>query len=205
MEKAERATGKWKFPRLRIDPPAAVVLLCLLFAERATTGFSLLLAAAVHEAGHIAAARVLRVPLGELRVGLLGARIEARGLLSYGSEWLLAAAGPFASFLLAALTVPLRQIPFFAALCATSFLLGALNLLPVGTFDGGRMLFCPLARLFGTRTAGAVLKGCSFAVLFLLWCGAVYLLLRAGGGVSWLVFSVGLLGGAFSEKQDADF
>ena len=190
-------------PRLRADPLAVAVFLCLFLTDRAATAWALLLAVAVHECGHLLVARALRIPLAGMRVGLFGARIEARsGLLSYGSEWLLAAGGPFAGFLLAAGAAPLRGVPFFAALGAASFLLSALNLLPVGTFDGGRMTFCLLAPLFGDAAAERVLKVCSFGILFLLWSGSVYLLLRHGGGISWLAFSAGLLGGFFSDGSD---
>ena len=67
---------RWKFPRLRIDPVSVAVLCGLFLSERVSTVLALLFAAAVHEAGHLIAARVLKIPLTCLRVGLLGARIE---------------------------------------------------------------------------------------------------------------------------------
>ena len=195
----------WKFPRLRIDPVTIAVLCGLFLSERVPTVFALLLAAAVHEAGHLIAARALKIRVTCLRVGLLGARLETgSGLLSYGAEWKLAAAGPLASFLLAALAALLRGCSAFPEqLCAVSLLLGILNLLPIETFDGGRMAGCALAKRFGATVAAKLLRGCSFAVLFLLWCVSVYLLLRAGSGISWLGFSASLLEGFFHFSTDS--
>ena len=195
----------WKFPRLRIDPVTIAVLCGLFLSERVPTVFALLLAAAVHEAGHLIAARVLKIPLTCLRVGLLGARLETgSGLLSYGAEWKLAAAGPLASFLLAALAALLRGCSVFPEqLCAVSLLLGVLNLLPIETFDGGRIVSCLFALRFGEAFSRRVFRWLSFGFLTLLWCFSVYLLLRAGSGISWLGFSASLLEGFFHFSTDS--
>ncbi len=198
-EGADGMKRKPTFPRLRIDPIAAAVSIGLLITDHTGLCAALLIAAGVHEAGHLIAARMLGVALSELRLGLLGARIGTRGgLLPYRTEWLLAAAGPFASVVLAALVAPLRQGTELAMqICAVSLLLGALNLLPVETFDGGRMAYCALAGWFGAVTAAKVCRFLSFGVLFLLWSVSVYLLLRAGSGISWLGFSMSLFGRFF--------
>ena len=192
-----------RFPRLRVDPIAGTVFLGLLLTDRSGLCFALLFAATVHEIGHLLAARVLGVSVSALRIGLLGARIEVRGdLLSYGSEWLLAAAGPFASFACACVTAPFRNVSDFAMrICAISLLLGALNLLPVDTFDGGRMTRCALAKLFGIGVSAAICRALSFGTLFLLWSASVYLLLRAGSGISWLGFSVSLFDRFFETAE----
>ena len=183
-----------RFSMLQIDPLAVAVLLGLLFTERIGTVCALALAVALHEAGHFAAARLLRVKVARFRFGLLGARIEVGGMLSYGREALLAAAGPAASFLGAgAAAFAMGRCGFLREFCAVSLLLGTLNLLPVRTFDGGRMAFCLLSRLRGEEIAESVLQKSSFCFLTLLWCLSVYFLLRAGSGISWLGFSVSLL------------
>ena len=184
-------TGK---RRWRITPLFGVMLAGLLLFDR--SGFCLMtvLAALLHECGHLLAARLLRIPWKSLRMDFMGARLEVSGrLLSYGEEWLLSAAGPFSSFVFAALGAALWSISELAVLfsCA-SLLLGLLNLLPIRTFDGGRMLECFLSRFCEERAVHGIMRFCSFLFLFLIWSGAIYFLLRAGDGLSLLFFSMSL-------------
>lgn len=194
------------FPRIEIEPVTAAIFLCLLVTDRTGLCAVLLIAAVLHEVGHLLAARVLQISVSALRLGFLGARIEAEsGVLSYGSEWVLAAAGPFASFVCAGVAAPFRNTSDFALrFCAVSLLLGLLNLLPIDTFDGGRMMRCTVAKLFGQGVSDAVCRVLSFGMLFLLWSASVYLLLRAGSGISWLGFSMSLFGRFFETEKDTD-
>ena len=177
-----------------VSPAVLIVFGWMLFADRSGIGVITLLAAALHECGHLFAARLLHIPPRALRLDLLGARIEVDGyLLSYGEEWLLCAAGPIVSLLASALAAPLWSISFAARVfsCA-SLVLGLLNLLPIRTFDGGRMLECMLCRFGNERVAERCMMLCSFLFLFLLWATAVYFLLRAGDGLSLFCFSMSL-------------
>ena len=180
--------------RLRVSPPVAIALGVMILTDR--TGVSLLtvLAALLHECGHLAAARLLRIAPGQMRLDFLGARMEIMGrVLSYGEEWLLCAAGPLASLVAAAGAAMLWGISTHARVfsCA-SLVLGVLNLLPIRTFDGGRMLEVLLSGAFGVRVATRAMTLCSFLFLFLLWATAVYFLLRAGDGLSLFCFSMSL-------------
>lgn len=180
---------------LRIAPPVAIMLALMLLTDRTGICFVTLLAAFLHECGHLLAARLLHIPLGQVRLDFLGARMEVTGrMLSYVEEWLLCAAGPLTSLVCAAAATPLWSISTHAQMfsCA-SLVLGLLNLLPIRTFDGGRMLECMLSHFAGARTVRCVMRLCSFLFLFLLWAAAVYFLLRAGDGLSLLCFSMSLL------------
>ena len=141
------------------------------------------------------AACILNIPLRELRLSSLGARLVLNGrLISYCEEWALCAAGPIFSLIGAAAAFLLRKrFPFMEMFSIASLFLGVLNLLPIRSFDGGRMTDAVLHRLFSARLADGVLDASSFLWLFLLWASAVYLLLRAGEGVSLLCFSMSLL------------
>lgn len=180
---------------LHIAPPVAVILIVMLVFDRTGICFLTLLAAFLHECGHLLAARLLKIPLGELRLDFLGARMEVSGrMMSYGEEWLLSAAGPITSLLLAALGALLWNVSEHAQIfsCA-SLVLGLLNLLPIRTFDGGRMMECALLRFADPCVVRVIMRACSFLFLFLLWAIAVYFLLRAGDGLSLLCFSMSLL------------
>jgi Zn-dependent protease len=185
---------------MKAEPAAVILLIGLLLTDRTLLCLAVILAAAVHECGHLLAARWLRLPIRVMRLDLLGARLElAGGLLSFSEEWLLCAAGPLFSLLLSVALSPLWKFSELAVLisCA-SLLLGILNLLPIRAFDGGRMLDAFLSYRFGAAVSEHALRLTSLLSLFLIWCGAVYLLLRVGDGLSLLSFSMSLFFGSYS-------
>jgi Zn-dependent protease len=112
----------------------------------------LVAAAAVHEAGHLTALALLGAPAREIRLGALGAVMEADvSRLGFGAEALAAAAGPAAGLLFAlALALPCPE------LAGTSLALSALNLLPCGSLDGGRILRAAVSALAGPDAASKV-------------------------------------------------
>lgn len=188
-----------RYPRL--TPLAAVALLGMIVIDRSGVCAITALAALLHEAGHLTAAAFLHVPIAALRPDALGARLEVKGrMLSYGEEWILCAFGPLFSLLGAAAGGLLwASCPRAQIFSCASLLLGLLNLLPIHTFDGGRMLACTLSRIAEPRTAERILRAVSFAFLILLWMSAVYVLLRTGDGLSLFCFSMSLFTTFFRE------
>ncbi len=191
--------------RIKISPIVTVFFIGLLLTDRSLLCLSAFLAASFHELGHLCAAKALRIPIRSLRLDLLGARMDAAGrMLSYGEEWLLCAAGPIFSFVLSACLSVFWEVSRFSQLlsCA-SFVLGLLNLLPIRSFDGGRMLASALSASFGETVSDYVLKLCSFLCLFLLWAVSVYFLLTVGDGLSLFCFSMSLFSHFFAlSEQD---
>lgn len=188
---------------LRISPAVAGMLVVMALSDRSGLCALTLFAALLHECGHLLAAGAMGIPLRQLRIDFLGARMEVTGrMLSYGEEWLLCAAGPLTSLFLAALAAPLWSLsPHAQVFSCVSLVLGLLNLLPIRTFDGGRMLESALSACFSARTVRCVLRLSSFLFLFLLWAIAVYALLRAGDGLSLLAFSMSLFLRFFDGEQ----
>lgn len=103
-----------------------------------------LLAACLHECGHILVYVLLERRLPVIEVNMTGFCMRTRGCaLTAGQTFWLAAAGPLANALLAgvwwarlARRVTLWDDAFFAA----NLLTGAFNLLPVPPLDGAQML-----------------------------------------------------------------
>ncbi len=155
-------------------------------------------AALLHEAGHAVAAWGCGRHIGCLRLDLFGARMKLEGVLSYRQELCVAAGGPIVNLLTAAMIYPLWQSRgggtdgWFLALVA-SLGLGGLNLLPVRTMDGGRILACLLAPLCGDRLTEAILCMSTGLCLGALWLLAAYALLRVGTMLSLFVFCLCLL------------
>ncbi len=190
----------------------------MLFAMIASDGAAILLiyflSAALHECGHLMAAKVMKIEIEEIRFDFSGVRIcTDKNIPSYLHELILAAAGPLVNIvsvtlcmcvfslcgvslfnvvdaiiaLLGGEVTALGAVGFFAA---SSVLQGGINLLPINTLDGGRILFCASALFFGERCASAFIKATSFIAAFVLWTVALYLLLRVSSGLGIFIFSV---------------
>lgn len=164
----------------------------LLFGlEEAVT---VLVAALLHELGHIAAAWGWGVPLRGMRLDLFGARMELGGRIPYRAELAVAAGGPLVSLLAASLAFPLGRVWGGAYLfAAVSLGLGMLNLLPVRGLDGGRMLSCGLSLLLDERAADLTLRLTTGLALGSLWLLSVYCLLRLGETLTLFTFTLCLL------------
>ena len=199
--------------KIRVKIGAILMLFAMLVSDGAILLSIYFLSASLHEFGHLIAARALRIDIEELRFDFSGVRIcTERAITSYGSEFVLAAAGPLVNFLSVTISVlvflsnsisvqeaaeaVLRffdgepsfvgSVGFFAA---ASLLQGGINLLPINTLDGGRMLFCVSAQLFGDCFASLLIKATSYAAAFVLWTVALYLLLKVSAGLGVFVFA----------------
>ena len=191
----KRGGLKLKRKRFLIQPLALIYLAWLLLSDKSGIAAMSLLAAALHELGHLAAAKWMHIPIHAMRFDLLGARIDVKGrILSYGEEWLLCMSGPLASLvfsLVGALFWSHGKLAIVFS-CA-SLLLGLLNLLPIQTFDGGRMLECALLSFTTPQKAGSILRGCTFLFLWLLWAFSAYLIIKIADGISLFFFTITLL------------
>lgn len=172
-----------------------------------------LLAAFLHEMGHILAARLMKIEVKEIKFGFSGVRIitEER-LTSYKRELLLALAGPavniavFLSVLLyfyingreqrlfeaveGFLSVSELTLDGGVAFLALASLIQAIfNLMPVNTFDGGRILYCVVAENVSERAAAHILTVTTAVSAFLLWTVALYLMLKVSNGLGIFVFA----------------
>ena len=135
------------FPERGVHASWSFFLLVLLAAviSPAEIVVSVLLAAALHECGHLLALRAFHVPVEGLRLSALGAVLYARGArrLSYGRELIVTLAGCgmniFCGMLTALLALRLSWVEGFV-LAGAHILLAAFNLLPIPPLDGARVL-----------------------------------------------------------------
>ena len=165
--------------RIRITPGAILLFLVMLLTKDQLF-FAGVLAAAVHECGHLLAAWALGIRLQLLELDVGGARILPAGQLpSYRAEGLLAGAGPVASLLLAFI-IPLNGAGFFLLLRSSTLSLALFNLLPITGFDGGRVLCALLSPRLGVGRAKALCDVCSYFSLLLLFSLFACLVLRYG-------------------------
>lgn len=191
-----------KRKRFLIQPLAIIYLFWMLLADKSGIAAMSILAAALHEVGHLVAAGFLKIPIRTMRFDLLGARIDIKGcMLSYGEEWLLCMAGPLSSLLFSLIgSLFWSHTKIAITFSCASLLLGVLNLLPIQTFDGGRMLECVLLSFTTPQKVTSILRGCTFLFLWLLWAFSAYLMLKIADGISLFFFTLTLLARFFEGR-----
>lgn len=160
-------------PKIDIKFSAVLFAALLLLLDPTDTVIMISAAAAAHEAGHIAAMYLCGIRPKSITVYPFGADIATgESLSSYRTDMLVAAAGCAVNLVLAAVTF--FAAPSFAICCAV---LAALNLLPIKTLDGGRIVECALLMHFSEEETARAVYVLSFIFIFLLWVASVYLLL----------------------------
>lgn len=177
--------------RFSITPAMLILFCCMLATTPLPTLGASLLAALLHELGHVAAATALGIDLREVRLDVLGARLQTAGRLhSYAAEVVLCAAGPAVNFILFFLLLPfLERTAFLSSLGLASLSLGVFNLVPISGFDGGRIFSGLLHKLLPPVLAEQLARVASFLSLLCIWMLSVWLLLRTGTSLSLFVFS----------------
>lgn len=173
------------WPSVRVSP--GFCLLAGWFA--AANGWRLLAAvlgaAAVHEAGHFLALRLLGTRALGLRIGVLGAVLETENSrLSYGGELAAVLAGPGANLLGAAVLTALG--PGLETAAGACLVLGAFNLLPLRPLDGGRALCLAVSWAWGPGAGEAAARWAG-GVSALALAGALGAVMGVTGGSLWLL------------------
>lgn len=178
--------------RVEVRDGFIVLLAALWCADRTNVLPLVLLAAAVHEGGHLLVLRLSGGRLHRLTLTCCGAVLHCALPAGRFARAAVCLAGPAASFALTALAGACG----WYRLAGASVLLGAFNLLPMPPLDGGMALahFCA----GGAATGRAALALLSAAALLL----GGFRLMQAGGGC-WLLL-IGTLIGAKSAKNLAN-
>ena len=183
----------------------AILLFLSLLLSHSVFFLASLLAALLHELGHLFAAYLRRIRMKELSVGLFGFGLMPKdSLYSYSDEIFLCLSGPLSNFLFGFLALFLSKYissPFLISFLFSSFAFGILNLLPIKGFDGGRILRALLLLRAPLSVAETLLNIFSFFFIFCLWTLSVYLLLRSASSLSLFVFSLSLFSRVFINEE----
>lgn len=138
-----------------IAPAAVVLLLSVYYFCGAALFFSLIIAALVHELGHIAAIKICGGRLSDFSADFCGFSICGTGISSLPEEIFILLSGPSAGIILA--MAMSSNNAFGSMLGEVSLLLSAYNLLPALPLDGGRAVFTLLESTFGIDCAERVM------------------------------------------------
>ena len=144
------------------------------------TAVSVFISVAVHETGHIVFILLSGDTIREIRIDPFGLTIKRTGSIdSYKMNMIIYLAGPLFNFLLSAVS----YLSGHTYISEISLFYGAMNLLPVSGFDGGKVLSLILQKHLPFKYE-AVLKAISGSMIFILWTAAVFVMLKSGDFVS---------------------
>ncbi len=179
-----------KHCRIRINFYFFALLCVISFFDRSGMLLAGLLSALLHECGHLTV--MLLTPgqaPSEISVTPFGIRIYGAPLAEFtdGSLAVLTA-GSGANFLIGG-----AALVFSPHLAALNFVMGAMNLLPVDTLDGGGIVRLLLRRVCTERTAEYLLTALSLLTLTGMALAGVGILCRTGYNFSLLAMSLWLL------------
>ncbi|MBE6969436.1 MAG: hypothetical protein E7442_04870 [Ruminococcaceae bacterium] len=158
--------------RMSVSAGGALGLAALLFLVDLRYLPALLTAALMHELGHMAALKLCRAELLELRLEFFGLCLVTTPPTSSAREAFCALCGPAAGLLWA---VAIHRCHPLAA--AFSLLLSAYNLLPALPLDGGRALLALCGRRWLLRLTGG--SSAFFVLALALWAPLPMLLFPA--------------------------
>ena len=149
--------------KIKIKDSFIVLLSILFLLDEEGVLFLFLLAAVAHELGHYFALRLCGGTLLCLELGATGAVMRYRAAMHSVQRLCIAAAGPMASFVCAAVAGWKGHYLFAGA----NVLLGAFNLLPIFLLDGWTVLHCLLAPWAdrGEKLRDGISSFCVIAIL----------------------------------------
>ena len=163
----------WHKRNCAVSPAFLALLAAFAVVDREHLLAPILLAAALHEMGHLAAVYLLGGEIASFRITPFGGELRLRHpeRLSYGRELLAVLAGPMVNLLCALV------LARFAAytLSGIHMTLALFNLLPLRLLDGGRALELLLSWRFQPILAGRVLHtlSCLCLGVLLMLCAAL--------------------------------
>lgn len=171
--------------RVKVDLGWLLVMCSLYYLDESGIFFAFILAVFLHELGHFAVLRCLKIPIYRCHLTLCGASLET-GTMAYSQEILSALAGPLVNLLLVLTT---GFFPRFATLCLG---LALFNLLPIFPLDGGRALRALLLWRLTPPLAEQVFFAVQWVTAVAIAVGAVYWGIVQQGGL-WPFFLLFLL------------
>lgn len=174
-----------RLPEFHVHPFAPAGIFLIVFALSPSYAFSAVTVTLLHEMGHASAALVLGKKVTRITVMPVGITMTMTQASSYAQEILIAAAGPLQNVLLM-ICAPLfpcgNELFTFAAISL------AVNLAPMATLDGGRILCAAVSSRFGTDAGESAVRAATATCLFFLWTVAVYIFFYTAENAALLIF-----------------
>lgn len=186
-------------PKIRFDI-LSLWMTVLVFLDGSGDTLVTLIAAFLHELGHIAVMRMNRVDIREIGITPYGFEIvTARRYKSFFEEISVLIAGCAVNFLSA--VIFFRCGGLWQRFAVASATLGILNIMPVSCLDGGEALEALLNYFMLPDKANRICRSVSFVVLVSIWIPAVYIFMFSGENYSLFILCVWLFGKLFAPSR----
>ncbi|MBQ3380084.1 MAG: M50 family metallopeptidase [Clostridia bacterium] len=187
------------FGRVQLQLSAIALFLLLFVGGNAIVFFSLISAAALHEAGHLTVIKLLGFKVDKVSVTALGAAIHRKGLTGFRHDIFIAAAGPLFSAAAFAVSYAFyasgSESRFLSLFCGLNLILCLLNLVPAWPLDGGVMLLSALYQRYDEKHARFLAFYISLSASLTLFVLGGILLYHTGYNISLILISLFLLYG----------
>ena len=178
---------KKNLPELRLGFSFFAVAAFLLSGDLYRNYLYALVFSLIHEAGHLVAMLFFGVVPERIVFEIHGIRIDkSLSALSYGKECIVALAGPLMNTIF--LLIFIRDTS--SLLFSVNLCLLLVNLLPVSSLDGGRLLYCLTATLKGVNAAERAVTVSGIVTAFILCVILVLLILSGNTNASVVIFAV---------------
>ena len=187
-------------PKIKISPSSLLLFAGIFLSENKLLALSLFICATIHEIGHFVAALLLKIKIKRFELTVCGAKIIPYAqICSYKDEFILCLLGPMANIITFFLFLPKINVSAAKGIISLdactyialfSIMLAIINLLPIKSLDGGRMLFLVISWAFGQRAGNLALNISTFLFALILWMLSVYLLILSRGGIIFFSFSL---------------
>ena len=149
--------------------------------------YLILISAAIHECGHIAAMMICGVKVERITVYPFGLDIRVKQrMISYKQELLIKSAGILVNITAVLCCLPFNALFFLFA----NITLALLNIMPITSLDGGDILEIILSMFLDPTCVSEIMKTISFVVILLLWLIAVYVLFYTNYNFSLFIICV---------------
>jgi len=178
-------------PRIIIRLPTVIFVVMLMLVEGSALSLVPLLAAAVHEMGHMAVLMMLGYGIDSVEITFFGAEIKLPDNIRSALGAVLMYSAGSAANLICGVAVDLIPNGGMAAelFSVSCYALAAVNMLPIQSLDGGCVLATISRKLLPDHTE-KILQAASGLTLTALWLIGSYLLLTAGGNLSLMLFCI---------------
>ena len=171
--------------RFSVHPFAAAGIFLLLFAVPREQSFSVIVVTVLHEIGHGTAALLLGKRIEKITLMPVGINMKLSAASSYAEEMLIAFAGPLENIFIILCS---RYFPCAENIRLFSEITLAVNMLPMATLDGGRIISSAASFIFGEGVGEKVVKFTTAVSLFFIWMLAVYIFFYTAENATLLIF-----------------
>lgn len=179
--------------KINVSVAFAGVTALMCYIDKTGLMFYVMTAVLLHEAGHIVAMYLIKIPPDAVTLKIGAAEIE--GVTENGTQkhFIIAAAGPVINILGMAVCFMAYRLfgnLSFALNFNIMFVFALLNLLPILGLDGGDLLFCLLVRKISIKKSRRILIFFSIFNCFIIMAFGIYLFFKENNNPSLMLLAL---------------